>query len=205
LHAKFSSKVMIELAADRAVREARPVADQLRGVSAGTGLAMMLRVDGLVMRPNKTRGEPVVYRIVLADSAAATERAGRADGHQLEHWPIGWEPRDTPGKTAPSLFELLNAEIDGYSLAETLDAIRPRLKIPMYVDHAALAAKKIDLAKVQVRMARTRTSYKRVIDRAAAQAQLHSHVRVDEAGYPFLWISRWSWDGLESVRFNVTD
>jgi len=41
-----------------------------------------------------------------------------------------------------------------------------------------------------VKLARTKTSYKRVIDRILSQARLASEVRVDEAGVPFLWISR---------------
>jgi hypothetical protein len=185
----------------------KPLGDELQGVSIGTGLAMVLRTRGLVMRPEKARGEPVVFvvtaggpptasfdRSTAADklpvTAKWTERAGRPDDYEISHWPIGWEPPETPGRAAPSLFELLNAEIDGFTLAETLAAIEPRLKIPMYVDHAALAAHKIDPAKVPVRLPKTRTSYKRVIDRAAAHARMRSQVRVDEAGNPFLWISR---------------
>jgi hypothetical protein len=204
LQSKFASKMVFDARTER--YNAWPVADESEGVSAGTGLAIMLRATGLVMRPEKSRGEPVVYSIVLGPPAGrpsgfnatggpavatrTVERAGRTDDHEIMQWPIGWEPGDTPGRAAPSLFELLNAEIDGFTLAETLDAIGPRLKIPMYIDHAALAAHKIDPSKVQVRLAKTRTSYKRVIDRAVAHARMHSHVRVDEAGNPFLWISR---------------
>jgi hypothetical protein len=161
---------------------------------------MMLRASGLVMRPEKLRGKPVVYRVEVGGSVAdanklpvvtvSPERAGKTDDHGIEHWPIGWEPQETPGRAAPSLFELLNAEIDGFTLDEALAAIGPRLKVPMYIDRAALAAHKIDPSKVQVRLARTRTSYKRVIDRAVAHARLHSQVRIDEAGNAFLWISR---------------
>lgn len=202
LQSKFASKMALDARAEPVVRDARPVADEFRRVSAGTGLAMMLRANGLVLRPEKSRGDPVVYRVEAADSVAPQsaggpavaprplERAGRADDPSIEHWPIGWEPHDTPGRAAPSLFEMLNAEIDGFTLSETLAAIGPRLKIPLYVDHAALSAHKIDPSKVQVRLAKTRTSYKRVIDRAVAHARLHSQVRVDEAGNAFLWISR---------------
>jgi hypothetical protein len=208
LQSIFKLKLAIDTRADSTIREARPVADELNGVSAGTGLSLMLRANGLVMRPEKSRGNPVVYRVATDDPsggarppAAATtgeppvatriaERAGKADDDEIKQWPVGWEPRDTPGRIAPSLFELLNAEIDGFTLTETLAAIGPRLKIPMYVDHTALAAHKIDPSKVQVRLAKTRTSYKRVIDRAVAHARLHSQVRVDEAGNAFLWISR---------------
>jgi len=202
LQSKFASKLVFDANADRLLRDAKPLADELKGISAGTGLAIVLRPNGLVLRPEKSRGEPVVYRVEAAASAGSTttggppaatatlDRGGRTDDHAIKHWPIGWEPHDAPGRTAPSLFETLNAEIDGYTLSETLAAIGPRIKIPMYVDHASLAAHKIDPSKIQVRMAKTRASYKLIIDRALAQARLGSQVRIDEAGNAFLWITR---------------
>jgi hypothetical protein len=108
----------------------------------------------------------------------------------MTHWPIGWELQQTPGQTAPSLFEFLNAEVDGYTLEETLAAIGPRLRIPIYLDRAALAAHRIDLAQIQVRLPRTRIFYKRLIDRVLAQARMGSELRIDEAGKPFLWVTR---------------
>jgi hypothetical protein len=207
LQSKFASKMAFDANVDGVLRAAKPIADELKGVSTGTSLSIMLRANGLVMRPEKIRGEAMVYRVTAAGSAATnstasdvtgeppvatviSERAGKTDDHQFLHWPIGWEPHVAPGSAAPSLFQFLNAEIDGFTLAETLAAIGPRLKIPMYVDHAALAAHKIDPTKVHVRLAKTRTSYKRVIDRAVGHARMHSQVRVDEAGKAFLWISR---------------
>jgi hypothetical protein len=202
LQSKFAAKVDVAADADRAVREAKPLADELKGVSAGTALAMMLRASGLVLRPEKPRGQAIIYYVEAAGSAASTttgaptvvtvlsEHAGKTDDAKMVYWPIGWEPHNSPGEAAPSLFEMLNAEIDGYSLAEALAAIGPRLKVPIFVDHAALAAKGIDMAKVQVKLPRTRTSYKRVIDRALSQARLGSEVRVDESGKAFLWVTR---------------
>ncbi|MEX0614183.1 MAG: hypothetical protein WD229_18835 [Pirellulales bacterium] len=191
LHAKFDSKVAVDAEGDRALRDAKSIEDELEGLSAGTGLAMILRNCRLVLRPEKSRGQPVVYRVALAVADSIDSiTLGKAADRSLPHWPIGWEPQQTPGRTAPSLFEFLNAEIDGYTLEEALAAIGPRLKVPLYLDHAALAADQIEPAKIQVRLARTRTIYKRVIDRVLAQARLGSQVRVDEAGTAFLWITR---------------
>jgi hypothetical protein len=176
---------------DRAVSRAAPLDDELKGLTAGTGLAILLRNSGLVLRPHKPRGQALVYRIAPADpDSIDSSTLGKATDHAPKHWPIGWELQKTLGATAPSLFEYRNAEIDGYTLAETLAAISPRLKIPLYLDHAALTANGIDPAKIQVRMARTRTFYKRVIDRVLSQARLGSDLRIDEAGSPFLWITR---------------
>jgi hypothetical protein len=191
LQSALDSKVVIDPDADAVLGTAAPVRDELKGLSIGTSVAMILRVDALVLRPEKPRGQPVVYRIARAgDDAIRSSTLGKTNDHNLLHWPIGWEPPKATGEIAPSLFEFLNAEIDGYTLDETLAAIGPRLKIPLYLDHAATAEHNIDPGAIQVRMPRTRTFYKRILDRVLAQARLGADVRIDEAGAPFLWITR---------------
>lgn len=204
LQRAFASRLVYDADAERTLANATPIADNLQGVTAGTGIAIVLRANDLVLQPEKDRGEPVVYRVKTATSTAANEtsdtprstaivfsnRPGETDDPALKHWPVGWELKDTPGRTAPSLFAILNAEIDGYTLIETLDAIAPRIQVPMYLDHAALAAHETDPAKIQIHLPKTRSSYKRVIDRAVAQARLGAQLRIDEAGRPFLWITR---------------
>jgi hypothetical protein len=191
LQSKQSLKFALDADAEQKLRSARPVADEFKNVSHGAGAAIMLRNSGLVMRPDKQRGQPVSYRVVVAsDSSIRNSTLGRMTDKEMQYWPIGWEPEHAAGETVPSLFESLNAEIDGYTLEEALGAIAPRLKIPMFLDRAALATHRVDPAKIQVKLARTRTSYKRVIDRILSQARLGSQIRVDEAGVPFIWITR---------------
>lgn len=191
LQTKLSFKFTIDAEADRIIRSAVPTVDELKGVATGTAIAVTLRNSGLVFRPEKQRGQPVVYHVVMAgaDVIGATT-LGKMSAKEMQYWPIGWEPEKAPGAIAPSLFESLNAEIDGYSLEEALAAIGPRLKVPVFLDRAALKAYRIDPAKVQVKLARTRTSYKHVIDRIVSQARFGSDLRIDEAGRPFLWITR---------------
>jgi hypothetical protein len=190
---RLTGKLGMDADVERQVRDVAPVADDVKSLSAGTALAMVLRSYDLVMRPEKTRGQPVVYRITRVDTEALRQGTigplESDDAAAMQNWPIGWEFNETPGDVAPTLSEFLNAEIDGYTLAEALAAIGPRIKIPFYFDHAVLKANQIDPAKVQVKIARTRTSYKRVIDRVLGQARLGSQLRVDEAGTPFLWIT----------------
>ena len=125
------------------------------------------------MRPEKKRGQPVAYRIVVAGPDVIRSRTlGKMTAPDMQYWPIGWEPEKSPGEMAPSLFQPRNAEIDGYSLEEVLAAIGPLLKMPMYFDRAALKTHQIDPAKIQVKLAKTRTTYKRVIDRILSQAHL---------------------------------
>jgi hypothetical protein len=210
LQTKFKLKFTIEPQAERILRAAPPVADELNPLSTGTALAILLRTSGLELRPEKPRGQPVTHRITLATGEAASaagrgtqsvrptpniqapkdNRPGKVDDFARTAWPIGWETEKSPGETAPSLFEQLNAEIDGFTLEETLAAIGPRLKLPYYLDHATLAASNIQPATVQVRIERTRTSYKRLLDRVLSQARLGNELRVDEAGSVFLWIGQ---------------
>lgn len=200
LEGQLKLKFAMDSDSERMLASASPVGDEWKGLAAGTALAMMLRRDGLVMRPEKSRGQPVVYRVATGGMLApatsgrlvspTADRPGKPNDKTLPDWPIGWEPPRPAASLVPALFEQINAEIDGYTLQETLEAIGPRLKIPIYLDHAALAAHGIEPAKVPVRMPRTRAVYKRIIDRILAQARLGSQVRVDEAGTPFLWITR---------------
>ncbi len=177
LQAKFALRLVPDAAASEFIRTATPVANEIRDLTAGTGLAIVLRNYGLALRPEKSLGQPVALRIVPVGSVD-------------DVWPIGWESKASPRETAPALFEFLNVEIDGYTLTEALDAIAPRIKLPLYWDHAALTKHKIDPAKIQVHLPRTRTFYKRVLDRVLAQAHLAGSLRVDEAGARFYWITK---------------
>jgi len=193
LQTTLALKFAIDAEAERMLQAAAPIGDELKGLTAGTGLAMMLRNYGLTFRPEKLRGKAIVYRVGVAEADAigqSTLGKTSAPDSNPKSWPIGWEPEKAPGATAPSLMESLNAEIDGYSLEEALAAIGPRLKVPIYLDRAALAAYKIEPAKVQIKLARARMSYKRLLDRVLTQARLGSSLRVDESGRPFLWVTR---------------
>lgn len=66
----------------------------------------------------------------------------------------------------------------------------PRMGVPVYWDHATLRAKKIDPAKIDVKLARQKTRLIRVADRLLFQARLRGELKVDEAGTVFYWISR---------------
>ncbi len=193
LKAKLKLQLETDADADQSLRNAKPMQDELKGITVGTGLAMMLRSYGLILQPEKNRGQAVAYRIVAADADAirqSTLGKTSAPDPTQKNWPVGWEPEKSLGALAPSLLESLNVEIDGYSLEEALAAIRPRLKLPLYLDRASLAAHEIDPAKAQVKIAHARMSYKRLLDRVLAQAHLGCSLRVDESGMPFLWVTR---------------
>lgn len=210
LQSNLKSRFAIDPAADRFLQNAKPTTDELRNLSAGTAVAILLRAQGLALYPEKPRGQPVRFRIAphpgeAALAAGRTARtlnptsnaslsnesaAGKPNDFTRTTWPVGWETDRAPGAAAPSLFEQLNAEIEGFTLAETLAAIGPRLKVPYYLDHLALAEVQIDPAAVQIRIPRQRISYKRLLDSVLTQARLGCEIRADEAGTVFVWISK---------------
>jgi hypothetical protein len=177
LQTKFQVPVVVDPQADRALRAAKPIADDAKGLTAGTGLAILLRGEGLALRPEKPQGNPLAIRVVPVDSEGDT-------------WPVGWEPEGPPVEIAPALFEFVNVEIDGYTLREALEAIGPRIKLPYYFDRAALARHHVDPDAIQIALPQSRTYYKRILDRVLAQARLGGQLRVDEAGTVFYWITR---------------
>lgn len=158
--------------------KAEPIADEVGELTIGTALAILLKRDGLVLVPTKERGEEVVHRVALASDIKG------------EVWPVGWKPNQPPSKLAPKMMERLNAEVEGFSLAEAMDSITPRAEVPILWDHATLREKKIVPAEIQVKLARQNTSLVRVIDRLLFQARLRGELKVDEAGTVFYWISR---------------
>jgi hypothetical protein len=151
------------------------VGDELQGLSSGTALAATLRPLGLVAAAQRKQGE-VSLRI-----AAASEVE--------EFWPVGWPPSQPPVRTAPTLFEYTDVEIVDVSLQRALNAIQERIKLPLLLDHSALARQQVDLEAKQISFPEQHTFYKRVLDNLLFQARLTSDLRVDDAGKPFLWIT----------------
>jgi hypothetical protein len=190
LAAMLSYPLTTDTDADRALRTAGPLPDELQGLTTGTGLAILLHGYGLALRPEKTVAGPVVLRVEAGGSSASTTTGEPPVTTNADAWPVGWDPDKPPVALAPTLFESVNVAIDGYTLRETLEAIGPRIKVPYYWDHAALAADQIDPDAVKVSFPNSRMSYKRLLDRVLAQSRLGIKLRVDEAGTAFLWITR---------------
>jgi len=68
--------------------------------------------------------------------------------------------------------------------------VGPRLGIPLLIDQAALERHDIDPTQIKIELPRTRTYYKRVLDRILSQARLKGELRADEAGNVFYWVTR---------------
>ncbi|MDZ4821319.1 MAG: hypothetical protein SGJ20_20345 [Planctomycetota bacterium] len=165
----------VEVNAKKAIAAGEPIQQELKGLSSGTVLAAILRANGATLNPQKPDGQPVRYYVTSGTAESDT-------------WPIGWPPEDPPAKFIPKLFEFLNAEIDGVTAAEALEALEGRLEVPMLLDHAQLAKHKIDLKKT-ISIPAKKTYYSKVLQQVLFQVDLKNDVRVDENGKPLFWIT----------------
>jgi hypothetical protein len=159
---------------------AKPINSELNQLSVGTALAIALRRDGLVMRPVHIPGG---LKLVV-------EPYQRGE----EAWPTGWKAQQSPRQVAPKLFESLNIEVEGFTLAKALAALEPRLGVPVITDEWTLRELEIDPAKIPVKLPAKKTFLKSAVDRLLSQARLASEIRIDEAGTGLLWITQYGPD-----------
>jgi hypothetical protein len=152
-----------------------PVVEELSGLTCGTALACVLRPAGLCLVPQSGSPQPS-YRIADARTA-----------HEI--WPVGWPPQKPPHDVLPSMFEFLNVNIQGATAAKAMEALATRMKVPLLVDHNALARYGIDPEKVVVSLPHAHTMYCRVLQKVLFKAGLKEELRVDEAGSPLLWVT----------------
>ncbi|MFV2066950.1 MAG: hypothetical protein ACC645_08210, partial [Pirellulales bacterium] len=90
-------------------------------LTLGTALAALFRQDGLALRPQR-RGDGTVGLLVELDRG------------EHEVWPVGWPPERRTPQLIPAMMRRNEFEIRGVSLAEALDALRPRIGAPLLVD-----------------------------------------------------------------------
>lgn len=170
--------------ANAALGRAAPVADEMQGLASGTVLAATLRACGYGFAPQ--RGTGAGPRLALVDITPASDRAPAAP---VEAWPVGWPADDRRRELVPKLFEFLNVEIDGVSVAEAVASIGPRLEVPILLDRAALARHKIDIASIDAAVPAKRTSYSLLLQKLLFQARLKYALRIDDGNRPFIWIT----------------
>lgn len=175
--ARIRLPIDVDRAAVRTLQTGPAVGEELQGLSAGTALAAVLRPLGLSLVLKRERRSREVR---LAIVPARTTK---------ESWPVGWATKISPRKAIPKLFDFLDVEITDIPLSDTLAAIQPRLKVPLLYDRNALAAEDVEPTEIKVTVPPGRSYYKRILDRALAQAKLKMVLRHDEANRPFLWVT----------------
>jgi hypothetical protein len=178
--AKLGSQLRLPLGVDPQWKEAAAddkVEEDLSTLSCGTALACLLRPAGFCLVPREVGKRPT-FGVVKAKP-------------DQEVWPVGWEPpKDKQARgVLPELFEFHNVNVENVAAATALGAIGERLKVPVLMDHNALARHGVDPAKATVSLPQSHTNYSLALRKLLFQAGLKFEVRVDEVGTPFLWVS----------------
>jgi len=168
-------RLIVDASSRRALADV-VVEEELRGLSAGTALAVILRPAGLVLVPEHPSGGTLQYRV---------KRASR----EAPSWPVGWKPSERPVKVLPKLYEFLTVEITGIPVSEAMQAIGGRIDAPLLYDRNAMALHGVDPAHAPAELPSKRISYSQTLRRVLSQAKLKYELRVDEAEKPFLWIT----------------
>ncbi len=168
-------KLPIQLTGSLDADEDDKIVEDLSGLSYGTALACVLRPLGYCMVP-RLKGKNLEYAVAKAKL-------------DQEVWPIGWPPEKPPAEVLPAMFEFHDVNVQNVSAAKTLDAVSKLVKVPVLLDHNALARHGIDPDKAMVSMPRGRTTYSLALRKLLFKAGLKFEIRVDEAGKPFLWVS----------------
>ena len=176
LEQQFTMPVKRSAIAETRLRGA-PIGLELQEMSIGTALAMALRQEGLVLRPEKQISKPLELHILPFDPS-------------LEIWPVGWKSDAGKRKLAPQMFDSLTIEIANHTLTDALEALAPRLGVPLILDQWILEQRDIFPSKIDVKFARRKTYIKRAVDSILSQAHLGGELRIDELGNVFYWVSQ---------------
>jgi hypothetical protein len=168
-------KLQIEPGLVKTIADDDTVAEELSSLSCGTALAYAARPLGWCLVP---RDSPRGLECVLTKAKPG-----------MEAWPVGWEPEKRPGEVLPGLYEFLNVNVQGVTATQLMDAVGERLKVPVLLDHNAVARHGLEPDKALVNLPPARTSYALLLKKGLYQAGLHHELRVDESGKPFLWVS----------------
>jgi hypothetical protein len=172
-------KLRVEMSdeAKATLHQAKPLVTEVKGFSTGTALAMTLRAAGLAFAPIQPRGQDLRLRVMHIDP-------------KNEYWPAGWKPDKSPNQVAPQMYRFTTVEIEGFSLAQALDALAPHMGVPLVFDERVMNARQLEPAKIQVKFPKGKTYIRRAVDHILSQGRLTGELRTDEADKPFYWITQ---------------
>lgn len=156
---------------------AHPLRQDVRGLSMGTGLAIVLSDFGLGFRP-------------LRNPKGTIDLVVEPLEDLKDPWPIGWEldPSQPRNEVAPALFAMVRAGFDDLPLQDVLDAIEQASQTPIIIDYRRCAARDIDPAEVKVSYPQKQTAWVLILRTVTAQARLTREIMLDEAGTPFVYV-----------------
>ena len=176
IQSKLTLPLQLDPTAEKAFADSDQVEIELRGVTAGTSLAYLLRPIGLAMRPQRMPNGDLRYVVSASKNID-------------DPWPVGWPLAKSRKEVAPRLFEFIDVEIEPIPLSQALPVLQERLEIPFLLDRNNLVRYEVNIDEIKVDFPAKRSTYSLILSRLLTQARLTSEVRADEGGQPFVWIT----------------
>lgn len=181
----FGFGIDVPLRVDDSVAEkwksaAAPMAalQDVRGLSRGSALAVLLNDHDLCARPLRTPSGSI--DLVVLDKAVTPDP-----------WPLGWEPRPDVQRSdyAPALFAFGPIGFLDRPITEILDDARLQTGCGMVIDLPGAAKKEVDLARRTFGLPQKNTAWILVLQSALTGTSLVPHIRIDEAGRGFVLVA----------------
>jgi hypothetical protein len=150
----------------------------VRGLTRGSALAVLLNDHGLCFRPLRTPSGAI--DLVVLDKTQTPDA-----------WPLGWEPRPDVSRNeyAPALFAFGPIGFLDRPVTETLADAREQTGCAFVVDTPGLLKKEINLSKRIYGVPQKKTAWVLVLQSALTGTGLLPHIRIDEAGRGFILVA----------------
>ena len=154
------------------------VHQNVKTLSKGTALAILLREQGLGFRPLRTPSGSI--ELVVDPFSKTTDL-----------WPVGWDlPETLPRfKAYPSLFKITPIEFKDLQLTDLLDSVSAKTGHMIILDRYNLMQQGIDADTLAVSFPYRKISWALMLRRVTAPHRLRREYRLDEQGRPFIWIT----------------
>lgn len=151
---------------------------ELKGLTAGTGLAIALREAGLVYEPHRPQGKDVRLLVRTVDD-------------KKKNWPIGWPIEESIRKVAPKLYVKIDLSVNDTLILKILNGIEGRLELPFIYDFHKMELKGVDLDATKVTFVKNRVPYITALEKVLSQTKprLKPLLLADEEGKIFVWIT----------------
>ncbi len=165
----------------RAVKEfdsSKTLRQSVKGLSVGTGLAVVLSEFGLAFKPLRTPEGSIELSVFPREEDS-------------ELWPIGWplDPSRPQGQIAPALFKMVPVELNDVPLTEVLSAASNASEIPILLDHFPIDQQEIDLSELKVTVPARKTTWGLLLKQITFTHKLGRRIVTDEAGRPLVLIT----------------
>ena len=147
----------------------------LRGLSRGTTLAIILSRARLGFRPTRTPSGSLELEVLPLEQATGL-------------WPIGWPLDRPPNQVVPKYVDVAVFDLTDKPLTELLDETRKATGIRILIDVQRIAEADLNFDDVKVTQRPRRMTWSGILDRGSFP-DLMPELLQDEAGEGFVWLT----------------